>query len=338
MTPLISVLMPVRNAEATLALSLESIRRQRSVSWECIVVDDGSNDGSRACLERAARLDSRVRLLAQPARGIVAALNAGLAECRGRYVARMDADDVMRRDRLCAQAALLDADPSLVGVGCHVRIFPRAALQTGRLEYEAWLNSLCDAESVARDAFVECPLAHPSFMLRRDVLERHAYQDRGWPEDYDLILRLLAQGLRLGVAPRRLLAWRDGAERLSRTSANYALLAFTACKAHYLARGLLARHPQYVLWGYGKTGSSLARALDAEGKHPCAIVEKHPGRIGQTIRGARVISPDHLTRLTAPGVGLPIVVSVARAGPRAEVRRALRALGFQELRDYVCAA
>lgn len=338
MTPLISVLMPVRNAEATLALSLESIRRQRGVSWECVAVDDGSSDGSGACLERAARLDARVRVLAQPPRGIVASLNAGLTECRGQYVARMDADDVMRGDRLRAQLAALDGDPSLAGVGCHVRIFPRAELRAGRLEYEAWLNSLGDAASVERDAFVECPLAHPSFMLRREVLERHAYRDHGWPEDYDLILRLLAEGLRLGVVPRRLLAWRDGAQRLSRTSPTYALLAFTACKAHYLARGLLARRPEYVLWGYGKTGGSLARALRTEGKHPSAIVEVHPGRIGQTISGAPVIAPERLLQWATPAAGPPIVVSVARAGPRAEVRRALAALGFQELRDYVCAA
>jgi len=338
MTPLISVLLPVHDAEATLALSLESICRQRGARWECIAVDDGSSDGSLACLRRAAALDPRLRVLPRQHAGIVASLNAGLAECRGKYVARMDADDVMLGDRLRSQAEALERDEGLAGVGCHVRIFPRSERSAGRRQYEAWLNSLRDAVQVRRDAFVECPLAHPSWMLRRSLFERYPYQARRWPEDYDLLLRLLGDGHALGVVPRRLLCWRDGAERLSRTSPDYALERFTACKAHFLARGALAREARYVLWGYGKTGRTLARALTEHGKHPCAIVELHPGRVGQTIQGARVIAPFELPRVSTPGAGPFIIASVARPGPRAQVRQALAALGFQELRDFVCAA
>ncbi|HVZ34390.1 MAG TPA: glycosyltransferase family 2 protein [Polyangiaceae bacterium] len=330
--------MPVRNARSTLASSLESIRRQRGVDWECVAVDDGSSDGSLRLLEEYAARDTRVRLLARPARGIVASLSEGLGACRGRYVARMDADDVMLRERLRTQVAALEHDPELSGVGCHVRIFPRTGLRARRLEYEAWLNSLRGDADVARDAFVECPLAHPTLLLRREVLEHHPYRDHGWPEDYDLILRLLGAGLRLGVVPRRLLCWRDGAARLSRTSASYSLSAFTACKAQHLANRYLARRSEYVLWGYGKTGSSLARALLGHGKRPRVIVEVHPGRIGQRILGAPVIAPDRLLDFSQPGEGPPVIASVARAGPRAELRAALDALGFQELRDYVCAA
>lgn len=338
MTPLISVLLPVYDATPTLALSLESIRRQRGVRWECIAVDDGSSDDSLACLRRAAALDSRVRVLALEHRGIVAALNAGLAECQGKYVARMDADDIMLADRLRCQAEALERDESLGGVGCHVRIFPRGERSPGRLQYEGWLNSLQDSAQVRRDAFVECPLAHPSWMLRRSLFQRYPYHARSWPEDYDLVLRLLGDGHALGVVPRRLLCWRDGRERLSRSSPDYALERFTACKAYHLAHGVLARQAGYVLWGYGKTGRALARALAEHGKQPCAIVELHPGRVGQRIQGAPVIAPAELPLVSAPGAGPFIIASVARPGPRAEVRQALAALGFQEQRDFVCAA
>ena len=93
----VSVLMPIRNAAATLRQALGSIRRQRGVDWECVVVDDGSSDGSRACLERAAALDPRIRVAWQAPAGIVAALNHGLRLCAGEYVARMDGDDVAHR-------------------------------------------------------------------------------------------------------------------------------------------------------------------------------------------------------------------------------------------------
>jgi len=337
MTPLVSILMPVRDAAATLPACIESLRRQRGPSWECIAVDDGSRDGSATCLARAAAEDPRLVVLSQPASGIVAALGRGLVECRGQYVARMDADDVMRSNRLERQVAALESDPSLSGVGCHVRLFPRGALSPRRLEYEAWLNSLASPGDVARDAFVECPLAHPTFMLRRSVLERFGYRDMGWPEDYDLVLRLLGAGLRLAVVPDRLLCWRDGASRLSRTSAVYGIDRFTACKAFFLAAGFLRDSDRYILWGYGDTGRTLSRALAEYGKRPRAIIEVHPGRIGQRILDAPVVSPSELPGLMR-GEPEPILVSVARPGPRAEVRAALDAQGYVERRDYSCTA
>jgi glycosyltransferase involved in cell wall biosynthesis len=337
--PLVSVLMPVRDAEATLPACLASIQRQRGSTWECVAVDDGSRDGSGAYLARVAAEDARFRVVTQPPSGIVAALERGLGMCRGSFVARMDADDVMLGRRLARQVAALQAAPELAGVGCHVRIFPRARANAalGRGEYEGWLNSLCTADDVTRDAFVECPIAHPTLMLRRAVLEEHRYQDAGWPEDYDLVLRLLGAGLRLGVVPERLLCWRDGASRLSRTSPTYAIERFVRCKAHYLARGLLREEPGYILWGYGKTGRELARALLAHDKRPRAIIELHPGRIGQRIVGAPVVTPAQLPALVRE-TRLPIVVSVARPGPRAEVRAALSAFGLVDGADYVCAA
>lgn len=335
MTPLVSILMPVRDAAGTLPACLESIRRQRCSSWECVVVDDGSTDGGGELLARTAAADPRFRVITQPPSGIVPALTRGLERCRGRYVARMDADDVMLARRLDRQLQALEHDTGLAGVGCHVRLFPRSRA-TARREYERWLNSLSSAEHVARDAFIECPLAHPTLMLRRCVLERYGYRDAGWPEDYDLVLRLLGDGLALGVVPQRLLCWREGAGRLSRTSPTYGLERFTRCKAHFLARGFLSASDLYILWGYGDTGRSLARALAALGKLPAAIIELHPGRLGQRILGAPVVSPAALRALLDRR--LPVVASVARPGPRGEVREALAALGCIEQVDFLCAA
>jgi hypothetical protein len=217
-------------------------------------------------------------------------------------------------------------------------MFPRGQLSPRRRAYESWLNAIRNEADIRREAFVECPLAHPSLMLRRSVLERHRYRECGWPEDYDLLLRLLESGERLGVVPRRLLMWRDGPSRLSRTSKDYAIESFIACKAHFLACGLLRAGPGYVLWGHGDTGRALASALERHGKRPVAIVEVHPGRLGQRIRGAPVIAPRDLPALMASEGRPPIVASVARAGPRSELRTALHALGFIELQDFVCAA
>jgi cellulose synthase/poly-beta-1,6-N-acetylglucosamine synthase-like glycosyltransferase len=333
-TARVCVLVPVRDAAATLAASLRSVSRQRMRELECIVVDDGSRDASLAIAREHARRDPRFRVFAEPARGLVPALMRGLAECRAPLVARHDADDAMHRDRLALQIAALDEAPELAGVGCHVRLFPRGSLGRGMRDYERWLASVGSPHDVRREAFVECPLAHPTLLLRTDVLRAHGYRDAGWPEDYDLVLRLLASGHELGVVPRRLLAWRHAPGRLSQRSDVYAPDRFTACKAHHLASGLLARTPRYWLWGYGGTGRALAKALRAHDRHPALIVELHPRRIGRRIQGALVIPPHELG---APGT-LPLVVSVAGADARALIRAELARRGFREGDDYVCAA
>jgi glycosyltransferase involved in cell wall biosynthesis len=297
-------------------------------------VNDGSRDTTAAVARRFAERDRRFRLVEQEHAGIVAALTTGLSECRAPLVARLDADDLMQRRRLELQAAALRAEPELVGVGCHVRFFPRAALTDGLKAYERWLASITDADAVRREAFVECPLSHPTLMLRHSVLLRHGYADCSWPEDYDLLLRLLQSGLRLGVVPQRLLHWRDGPKRLSRTAPRYGQAQFVACKAEYLARGFLKDAERYVLWGFGDTGKALAEQLALRGRHPSAIVELHPGRLGQLIRGVRVVPPEALRTLPRA----PLVVSVAGLTPRSEIRAALTSLGYTELRDFVCAA
>jgi glycosyltransferase involved in cell wall biosynthesis len=334
--PEISILMPLYNADSTLPTALKSVLRQSLAEWECIVIDDGSTDASLAVAQAYAARDTRIRVLARGHSGIVPALNDGLCECRGQWVARFDADDVMHRQRLAEQRRQLLAHPELSAVGCHVSLFPRARLSPGLRGYAAWLNSLTTAAEVARDRFVECPLAHPTLCVRRSALHDFGYRDVPWPEDYDLLLRMFGSGAHLGVVPRRLLAWRDGPARLSRIGPAYTRQQLVQCKAEFLARDWLARRGQYVLWGYGDTGRTLGRALDTRGKRPTHIIELHPGRLGQRVLGARVITPAELEQI-APRPER-IIVSVAGAGPRGEIRESLASMGFVEGRDFVCAA
>jgi hypothetical protein len=240
----------------------------------------------------------------------------------------------MHRQRLTLQVRALEESPHLTAVGCHVRLFPRHGLPVGRRAYERWLNSIDTSARVRQDAFVECPLAHPTLMLRREVLQTLGYRDCGWPEDYDLLLRLLTRGYEVSVVPRRLLSWRDTPGRLSRTSPTYALERFTACKAAFLAASFLNGTRTYILWGYGDTGKTLRQALLAHDKVPSHIVEIHPGRLGNRIHNALVIPPEDLVRVPHGRV----VVSVAGAQARHAIRQVMARLGFVELHDFVCAA
>ena len=341
--PRVSILLPARNAAETLPGCLDSIARQTEHRFECIVVDDASRDATAHIATGFAARDERFRVISGPGNGLVAALTTGLAHCTAPLIARMDADDWMRRRRLELQSAELDQRTELAGVGSHVRLFPRTALSDGRRSYEQWLNGLRTPEELQRDTFVECPLAHPTWMFRRETFERFPYRDCPWPEDYDLLLRALTGGCTFASLPQRLLSWRDSSTRLSRTHANYSQAAFVACKAEHLAKTFLSKHSHYVLWGYGSTGRSLCAALAQCDRFPEHIVDLHPRRIGQNIHGAPVIAPEalpELRRVTQRHDGKPIriLVSVAGSKPRSEIREALSAMHFKEGIDFVCAA
>lgn len=329
-----SILLPVFQAGETIDATLRSITRQTFDDWHCVVVDDGSTDDSGDRAEKLASGDARFAVLRRTHRGLVATLNDGLQHCTGRYVARIDADDLMHRRRLERQVHALDHAPDLAGVGCHVRLFPRASLQDGLRSYERWLRAIDSTERVRRELFIESPLAHPTWMVRREIFDAFPYRDVGWPEDYDFLQRLHAAGKRFGVVPERLVSWRDHEGRLTRTGDAYRIEEFPRLKAAFLAETFLASRETYVLWGYGHTGRALRRALLEHGRRPSVIVEVHPGRLGQRIHGAPVIPREELVQHR----GEPIVASVAGEGPRGEVRRALDGMGFVELRDFVCAA
>ena len=332
--PLVSVLIPAWNAEETLQACLRSLLLQSEVRWHCVIVDDGSQDGTLGCARAVAARDGRFEIVSTAHRGIVAALNTGLRCCRAPLIARMDADDLMHCHRLAAQIHTLRANPQLAGVGCHVRLFPRRHLSPGRRAYERWLNSVNSAERVRLDAYVECPVAHPTLMMRRTPMMDFGYRDCGWPEDYDLLLRVLSTGGRVGMVPRRLLSWRDAPQRLSRTHPAYILDRFTACKAAFLSNCFLANGNSYILWGYGSTGRALRRALLSHNKAPSHIVELHPGRLGKRIHGAPVIAPQELLELPKS----PVIASVAGEQARHEIRHALAGMGYVDGRDFVCAA
>ncbi len=235
--PNVSVLIPAYNAEATVEAAVASMLRQTLDDIEIVAVDDGSTDSTPLMLDSIATRDPRVRVIHTERHGIIGALNTGIAECRGELIARMDADDISHPRRLEMQVALMDEHPEVSVCGTLVRMFPRWQLLGGLVRYEQWLNSLVTHDEIARDVFVESPLAHPSVMMRREeLIEIGGYQDHGWAEDYDLWLRYHIAGKRFAKVPITLTFWRQSEGRLTFTDPRYSVENFLRAKAHYLAQ------------------------------------------------------------------------------------------------------
>jgi len=327
----------VRNAAPFLELGLASLARQTETDHEVVAVDDGSSDGSGKVLDARARRDPRLHVIHTPPRGLVAALNTGLEACRAPLVARMDSDDVCHPRRLELELELLDRRPELGVASCLVRHFPRPRVGEGFRIYEAWLNRLLEPDEIRRERFVESPLAHPSVVVRRALLDQAGgWRDAGWPEDYDLWLRLLSSGVAMAKVPRALFFWRERPDRLTRTDRRYAVECFLRCKAHYLLSGPLAGCPQAVLWGAGQTGRRLSRHLLRGGARIAAVVDIDPAKVGRQLRGVPIVAPEQLPGLLGPGT--VVLAAVASRGARALIRAQLDALGLVEGERYWCVA
>jgi glycosyltransferase involved in cell wall biosynthesis len=333
--PRVSILLPCRDAAAYLPDTITSIEAQSYRNFEVVAVDDGSTDETRALLEAWAREDPRVRVLSQPPDGLVAALQLAVAAAQGDILVRMDADDVAYSNRIALQVELLDANPDVGACGTLVRYFPRSAVQGGAERYERWINALVEHDEIARDIFVECPIAHPTMAIRKSVLEQvGGYQDLGWPEDYDLVLRMWLQGVTFAKVPEILLRWRDRADRTSRIDPRYDEDAFRRVKVHYLRKALINGHDGVLVWGAGPVGKAFALELQAQEVPVRAFVELDTRKIGQTIHGAPVIAPtgiaEHRASFAVAAVGLP--------NARDEIRTALTEAGWVEGRDFVAVA
>jgi glycosyltransferase involved in cell wall biosynthesis len=333
LTPAISVLLPARDAEATLERAVFSLLAQTFRDFELLALDDGSKDGTRAVLERLARGDARMRVLDARGGGLVHALSLGLSQAQAPLVARMDADDESLPERFALQVAALAADGSLAGVGTQVEMFREDRPVSPNLQaYAAWLSSLVTPELLFRDRLVESPLCHPSVMLRREAIERAGgWREGDFPEDWDLWLRLLESGERLSVVPQLLHRWRDHDARLTRTDARYHL----ASHARLRARVLLERFAgvELTVWGAGQVGLELTRLLRAGGAKLARLVDISPRKVGQKIEGLPVIAPESL----GPPRG-HLIAAVGAKGARAEIRTHLERAGWVEGRDFTCAA
>lgn len=333
--PAVSVLMPCYNAASTLGEALLSLQHQSLSDFEVIAVDDGSSDTTPAILQEWAALDPRFKVISTPHQGIISALNAGLEACQAPYLARMDADDRSHPERLACQLQFLEEQPQVGVLGCLVAGFPKDQVRQGFQIYIDWLNSLLADADIRREIFVESPLVHPSVMLRRALLlQVGGYQEHGWPEDYDLWMRLYLAGAVFAKVPSTLLEWREYPGRLTRQDSRYSLENFLRLKAHYLAHGPLVDRDAILIWGAGMMGRRLSKHLLRLDLPLVAFFDIDPRKIGRTRRGLPVLSPDELPVKMSQYARPALLAAVGARGARALIRLRLAAIGLREGIDW----
>jgi glycosyltransferase involved in cell wall biosynthesis len=183
--------MPIYNAQQDLREAIESVLGQSYSDFELLIIDDGSTDDSVRIIRSFE--DSRIRLISQPRNlGLVAALNKGLKEAHGQFIARMDGDDICMPDRFVLQLQIMQ-DQKLDICGSHWAQIDASGFQFATL-YAPKL-----ADEVIATLATTVPYAHGSIMLRKSFLDQHALHYKPeYSEDYELWIRLFELGAKFG--------------------------------------------------------------------------------------------------------------------------------------------
>jgi glycosyltransferase involved in cell wall biosynthesis len=236
--PLVTIGLPVRDAESTLPEALASIRGQSFQDWELLVVDDGSADGTAEIVAELTRDDDRVRLIADGEQhGLPERLNQLLDLARGELFARMDADDVAYPARLERQVEFLAGHPEVDLVGCSMLVFGEGGAARGERPAPP-----SHEEIVSRPRASFFPLFHPTWIGRTEWFRRYRYRPAARRcEDQDLLLRAYHRST-LANLPDILLGYREARVRLRPTlvgRANWARCVWRARREESLRRALV---------------------------------------------------------------------------------------------------
>lgn len=203
-TPKLSVIMSVYNEEKYLAEAMDSILEQTYENWECIVIDDCSSDNTARILDDYKTRDKRVKVFHnEENRRLPASLNRALKVADGKYIVRMDGDDLCRRDRLECQAAFMEEHPELSAASCRClalsgdKAFPLCMQRDGTA-----------ARTRALFLFFN-PIIHPGVIARREILAKERYNETFiYSEDLELWTRLLENGKSIAIQDDYLVLYR----------------------------------------------------------------------------------------------------------------------------------
>ena len=337
--PQISVILPCYNTTKTLEEALESLAVQSFCDFEVIAVDDGSTDNTGLILDRWVKKDSRFNHISRPHAGVISASNVGMLASQAPYIARTDADDRSHPERLAKQWAFLEENREIAVVSSLVKAFPEKDVGGGFQVYIEWLNSIVTDAEIKREIFVESPLPNPSVMFRREwLLKMGGYEERGFPEDYDLYLRMYLAGAKFAKIPEVLHEWREHPNRITHTDSRYSLENFLRTKAYYLARGPLKGRDAVIIWGSGMMGRRLAKQLERQDVPLAAFVDIDPKKIGRERRGKPIIAPGALAECWGQYQNPVLLASVGSRGARKLIRERLNNFGYVEGKDWWAAA
>lgn len=331
MSPEISVILPFYNAEQTLTRAIQSILIQTFADFELLLVDNNSADSSFSLAKKLMETDNRVRLVHEQKQGVSYAMNCGLQNARGKFIARMDADDVAHPQRLEKQVRFLNENPEIGLVGSEVHYMAHEKNTAGFKRFVKWVNSFHAHEEIERSRFVEIPIVNPTLLFRKNIYKKIGGCRHGdYPEDYEMLLRYLEAGVKMRKLSDPLLEWHDYSTRLTRTDERYSTEAFFRVKSKYFLNWSEKNnpfHPEIWIWGAGRKTRQRAKLLEKEG----LIIKGYFDIVkGKTTEKQTL----HFTEIPPPGK-LFIVPMVNKRGVSRQIKDYLLKVNYREGKDFM---
>lgn len=331
--PQLSVLLPFRNAAHTLADAVQDTLAQTFRDLELLLIDNGSSDGGTEQALQYAAKDPRVRYVHVPEPGIAHALNAGLAQARGHYIGRMDADDRMLPQRFAEQLSYLHDHPEVDVLATATTFSTTVADARGMETFVRWQNALLTTQEHYLKRFVDAPVAHPTVLFRSELIERYGpYSTEPVPEDHELWLRWMDQGVRFAKLPQALVTWNDHGARASRTHPHYSPAAFWQVKAKWFLAWYLRKYGvarPVIIAGTSTENRQRAEQLAAAGLPVIGFTDVRP----RVLVGQRFIPHDALP----PPQEVFVLSLVGQQGTGERINAFLTARGGVEGEDHLLA-
>jgi len=225
--PIVSVVMSVYNGETYLHEAIESILNQTYSDFEFIIIDDGSEDNSLAIIKKYQKQDKRIKLISRENKGLIASLNEGISYAKGKYIARMDGDDISSLDRLQEQVGFLESNSHIDMCGSYIQLFDDTK------SLQEWQYPTSDEDIKLMLMFIS-PFAHPSVMIKTSVFKNFKYTDFTHIEDYKLWVDMALGGCKMSNIDKVLLKYRYHDNQISQKHLSQTLSNAFKISQYYL--------------------------------------------------------------------------------------------------------
>lgn len=244
--PMVSVVMSVFNGKAHMKEAVDSILNQTFSDFEFIIVDDDSTDGSSEILDKYSKKDERIKIIHQKNTGLTKALNIGISQAQGEFIARMDDDDVSLPDRFEKELEYLNDHPDVALVSCFAKVINEKGEIVG--EHKPPI----DHETIKKMSFFSGQICHPAVMFRKKIFdELGGYNEKfRYAQDYELWFRFIGKSAVANI-PDFLFLWRASKHGISSKNKNEQRRFAQRARAKAIKSGI---YPFYffvfMLWPY----------------------------------------------------------------------------------------
>jgi len=330
-SPLVSIIMAVKNTGPYLADCLDSIINQTYSNWELIAVNDHSADNSLNILQDYSQKDERIKVVENEGQKLIAALQTGYKYATGSLINRMDSDDNMPNYKLeiMVEAWVKVGEGNIIAGGTE-HFVDSGEVGGGFKRYDKWLNEVAKRGSHYEELYQECTIpSHCWLIAKTDFDDVGGFNSPVYPEDYDLTFRFYKAGLKVIGLDRVLHFWRDRDDRISRTWDVYKDNRYFGLKMKYFYELDRDFSRPLVLWGAGRNGKDLAKLILKHEKDFIWVCDTD-SKIGKDIYGIIMQDCKMLSEFNNP----QIIIAVASPDGKIEIQESLSGLSKKPVQDY----